>query len=141
MASVMIAAAVMGTSACGGEAEAQKKPASAKPKAMSLDTATAKFQKAVEDFDLVGCESKAPDTCWEQMTAVMKPARDLRKSMNAEKSVGAGFFTEAYALIDTMEDGIGVGQDLGAMVADTNRPKVLGSAHDLAEWLDAHPTK
>jgi hypothetical protein len=82
------------------------------------------------------------------MQALMKPGRDLRKAMNAEKSVGADFWTDAYALIDTMEDGIAVGEDQGVPVADTemaammsNRDEVLGSAHDLSDWLDAHPVK
>jgi hypothetical protein len=65
--------------------------------------------------------------------------------MNAEKSVGPEFWTEAYALIDTMEEGLAVGEDLGvpagaeAIPELTNRDDVFGSAHDLADWLDAHP--
>lgn len=62
--------------------------------------------------------------------------------------MGPEFWTEAYALIDTMEEGIAVGDDKGAAVADevtakalSNRDEVFGSAHDLVDWLDEHPTK
>lgn len=81
----------------------------------------------------------------DQMMALMTPARDLRGAMNAEKSVGGGFWTEAYAVIDTMEKGIAVGEDQGdpagaAMLPEaSNRDDVLGSAHDLSDWLDQHP--
>jgi hypothetical protein len=82
------------------------------------------------------------------MNTIVDSARDLRKAMNADKSVGADFWTEAYAMIDTMEKGIAVGEDLGAPAGAatnsdmTNRDDdVFGSAHDLADWLDAHPIK
>ncbi|MFI8860422.1 hypothetical protein ACIGW5_28035 [Streptomyces prasinus] len=95
-----------------------------------------------------GCLPKEPGTRWEQMQALIEPARALRKAMNAEKSVGPEFWTEAYALIDTREKGIAVGDDKGAPVADqvisrelSNRDEVFGSAHDPIDWLDEHPTK
>ncbi|MGW4020451.1 MULTISPECIES: hypothetical protein [unclassified Streptomyces] len=41
-----------------------------------------------------------------------------------------------------MEDDIALGRDLGALTSGikelTNRDDVLGSAHDLSDWLDAH---
>ncbi|MFE1206196.1 hypothetical protein ACFW5V_31405 [Streptomyces sp. NPDC058762] len=121
--------------------------ATAAAKTPSVADTTATFQAAVTKFDTDGgCLDRAPGTCWEQMVALMEPARDLRKAMNAEKTVGAEFWTEAYALIDTMEKGIAVGDDKGLTVADekmaamlSNRDDVLGSAHDLADWLTAHP--
>ncbi|MFF6953839.1 hypothetical protein ACFZAD_35040 [Streptomyces iakyrus] len=64
--------------------------------------------------------------------------------MNAEKSVGADFWTEAYALIDTMEKGIAVGEDQSAPASAATLPEtsnwddVLGSAHKLCDWLDQH---
>jgi hypothetical protein len=141
-------AAAVGVAGCGGNAEADAKKPPAKAKTPSLTDATTTFQAAVTKFDTDGgCPEKESGTCWEQMQALMKPARDLRKAMNAEKSVGADFFTEAYVLIDSMEEGIAVGEDQGVPVADeemaalmSNRDDVLGSAHDLSDWLDAHPT-
>lgn len=62
------------------------------------------------------------------MTAVIEPARDLRKAMNADKATGPEFWSEAYALIDTMETGMAVGED-----QFSNRPDVLGSAHHLSD--------
>ncbi|MFD8194692.1 hypothetical protein [Streptomyces wuyuanensis] len=107
---------------------------------MSVADATAEFQATVTKFDTDGgCLDKAPGTCWEQMQELIEPARGLRKAMRAEKSVGPEFWTDAYALIDKMENGIAVGEDKGALAFDTNRPDVFGSAHDLAEWLDEHP--
>jgi hypothetical protein len=81
------------------------------------------------------------------MNTVVDAARDLRKAMNAEKSVGPEFWTGAYTLIDTMENGIAVGEDRGAEAGAatlpemTNRDDVFGSAHDLVDWLDTHPIK
>ncbi|MGW4699837.1 hypothetical protein [Streptomyces sp. NPDC004285] len=72
---------------------------------------------------------------------MMEPARDLRKAANADKSTGPEFWSDAYALIDQMEEGIKVGRDLGATAPDTNRPVVLGSAHQLVAWLYTHPIK
>ncbi|MGV9509321.1 hypothetical protein ACWDQZ_27350 [Streptomyces tendae] len=121
--------------------------AAAAAKTPSVEETTATFQTAVTKFDTDGgCLDRAPGTCWEQMVALMEPARDLRKAMNTEKTVGAEFWTEAYALIDTMEKGIAVGDDKGLTVADekmaamlSNRDDVLGSAHKLSDWLDQHP--
>ncbi|MFF8399837.1 hypothetical protein [Streptomyces sp. NPDC016172] len=144
-----LAAAVATVSGCGSsDGESDAKPA-AKAKTVSVEDATTTFQAAVTKFDADGgCLEQESGTCWEQMQALMKPARDLRKAMNAEKSVGADFWTDAYALIDTMEDGIAVGEDQGVPVADTemaakmsNRDDVFGSAHDLSDWLDEHPIK
>ncbi|MCD9904583.1 hypothetical protein LUR56_39915 [Streptomyces sp. MT29] len=120
---------------CSGDAEAEPKP-SATVKTVNLDQATTAFETAVTDFDLTdGCPSAAGE-CWDKMNTVMKPARDLRKAMNAHEGTGPEFWSEAYALIDTMEDGIAVGED-----QVSNRPDVLGSAHDLVDWLAAHPVK
>ncbi|MET7573370.1 hypothetical protein ABZT04_33470 [Streptomyces sp. NPDC005492] len=136
---VMTVAAASGCSS--SDAKADAKPA-AKAKTVDLGKATTTFQAAVTKFDTDGgCLEQEPDTCWEQMQALMEPARTLRKAMNAEKSVGADFWTDAYALIDTMEKGIAVGEDQGATAVGTNRPDVLGSAHDLSDWLDEHPIK
>ncbi|MGW0705778.1 hypothetical protein ACWD4G_07390 [Streptomyces sp. NPDC002643] len=109
---------------------------------VSISDATTEFQAAVSKFDADGgCLEKAPGTCWEQMQTLMTRTRGLRKAMNAEKSVGADFWSPAYELIDTMEDGIAVGEDKGATAVDTNRPDALGSAHDLSDWLDENPIK
>ncbi|MFG3132829.1 hypothetical protein ACGFZU_34675, partial [Streptomyces tendae] len=141
-ASIMFAVvAAVGVSGCGGDAEAdaEKPTASATAAPVSLGEAKTTLQDAVTQFDTDGgCLEREPGTCWEQMQALMEPARTVRKAMNAEKSVGADFWTEAYALIDTMEKGIAVGEDQGAPVGAANDPSmsnrddVLGSAHDLA---------
>lgn len=34
-----------------------------------------------------------------------------------------------------------VGEDKGATAVGTNRPDVLGSAHDLSNWVDENPIK
>ncbi|MEU7291751.1 hypothetical protein AB0A76_00880 [Streptomyces exfoliatus] len=116
------------------------KPATEAP-TLSVKQASTTFQAAVTKFDTDGgCLDQEPGTCWDQMQAVMKPARDLRKAANADKSTGPEFWSEAYALIDTMEKGIAAGKDLGAEAPVTNRPDVLGSAHKLSDWLDQHPT-
>lgn len=143
---LFVAMAVAVLSGCSSsDDEGDAKPA-AKAKTVSVDAATTTFQGAVTKFDTDGgCLEQAPGTCWEQMTALMEPARDLRKAMNAEKSVGADFWTEAYTLIDTMEDGIAVGEDQGVPAGGatelTNRDDVFGSAHDLSDWLDKNPIK
>ncbi|MFJ9041916.1 hypothetical protein ACIRF8_35870 [Streptomyces sp. NPDC102406] len=146
VASALIAAAVMGTSACGGDAAAQKKPA-VKPEAMSVQAATAEFQDVVASKD---CETMEPGSCWGEMENFIKGARQLRKAMNADDSVDGSFFSEAYVLIDTMEDGFDAGEDLGgsqdgesidAAQDRSNRDEVFGAGNDLSEWLDAHPTQ
>ncbi|MER7952061.1 hypothetical protein ABTY59_32185 [Streptomyces sp. NPDC096079] len=139
---LVLAVTVAAVSGCGSndDSTSGKAPASAAP-APSVKDASAAFQAAVTKFDTDGgCLEAAPDTCWDQMQAVMEPARELRTAANADKA-GPAFWSEAYALIDTMEKGIGVGKDLGATSPTTNRPDVLGSAHKLADWLDAHPTQ
>lgn len=109
---------------------------------MNLGEVTATFQDAVTTFDTDGgCLEQESGIRWDWMTVVMTPARDLWKAMDAEKSVGPEFWAGAYALSDTMEKGIAVDQDQGVPASDikelTNRNDVLGSAHDLSDWLDA----
>jgi hypothetical protein len=139
---LVLAATVAAVSGCSSSDDSGDAEPAAKAKTVSVGDATTTFQAAVTKFDTDGgCLEKEPGTCWEQMQALMTPARDLRKTMNSEKSVGADFWTDAYALIDTMEKGIAVGDDKGATAVGTNRPDVLGSAHDLSDWLDEHPIK
>ncbi|MFB7403336.1 hypothetical protein ACFCZR_24485 [Streptomyces rubiginosohelvolus] len=134
-AALLAAAVAIGVSGCGGQAEAESKSAaSTAKKPVSLEKATTAFEAAVTEFDASGGCPSAAGECWDKMTAVMQPARELRKAMNAHKDTGPEFWSEAYALIDTMEDGIAVGED-----KFSNRPAVLGSAHDLVDWLAAHP--
>ncbi len=135
MAGALLAAAVMGTSACGGKAEAQKN-APAKPTAPSVVAATKTFQGAVTNFDTSDGCPKAAGECWDKMKALAEPAKVLRKAMNADKKTGSAFWREAYVLLDKMEKGMAVGED-----TFTNRPDVLGSAHDLSDWLDENPVK
>lgn len=144
---LVLAATVAAVSGCSNSSDedAAVKPAE-KRKALSVADATDTFQAAVTKFGTDGgCPHEEPGTCWEQMQALMKPARDLRKAANAHSQTGPEFWSEAYALIDTMEEGIAVGQDRGAPVGGltelTNRDDVLGTAHDLSRWLDAHPTE
>ncbi|MFE9400101.1 hypothetical protein [Streptomyces flavidovirens] len=131
---VLAAAVTVGASGCGGDAAAQKQLE--KSKTVSVTEATTAFQDAVAEFDSTNGCPKAVGECWDKMTAVMEPARELRKAMNADEGAGPEFWSEAYALIDTMEDGMAVGED-----RFTNRPKVLGSAHSLGDWLDEHPVE
>ncbi|MET8696933.1 hypothetical protein ABZV65_30835 [Streptomyces bauhiniae] len=135
----MLVLTVAAASGCGTSEKAEQSVA-AKPKTVSVAAATKDFKAAVDTFDTDGgCLEQAAGTCWSEMTAVMGPARTLRKAMNSDKTVGPEFWTGAYALIDTMENGIAVGEDKGAGTF-SNRPDVLGSAHKLADWLDEHPT-
>ncbi|GAA1432164.1 hypothetical protein GCM10009601_52500 [Streptomyces thermospinosisporus] len=144
---LILAVTVAAVSGCSSSDDAgDGKPtgtAVAKATAPSVKEATTTFQAAVTKFDTDGgCLEEEPGTCWDQMKALMEPARDLRAAMNAEKSVSADFWTEAYTLIDTMEKGIAVGEDKGAAGGSaelTNRDDVLGSAHDLSDWFDQHP--
>lgn len=139
---LVLAVTVTAVSGCGsdGGSTAEKPAAPSTPAAGSVKDAAAALKAAVAEFDTVGCPEMAPDTCWDQMQAVMEPARELRKAANADKA-GPAFWSEAYVLIDKMEKGIATGKDLGASHPDTNRPDVLGSAHELSRWLDAHPTQ
>ncbi|MGG7574141.1 hypothetical protein [Streptomyces sirii] len=132
---MLLAAAVMGTSACDGKAEAQKK-APAKPTVPSVVAATKTFQDAVTNFDTSDGCPKADGECWDKMKAVAEPAKVLRKAMNADKKSGPAFWREAYVLLDKMEKGMAVGED-----TFSNRPDVLGPAHDLSDWLDENPVK
>lgn len=143
-------AAVVGVSGCGGDAEADaEKPAtaSASPTAPSFSKASSAFRDVAANAYLDDVCTQEAGSCWDKMNTVVDAARDLRKAMNAEKSVGPEFWTGAYTLIDTMEDGIAVGEDQGAEAGAatlpemTNRDDVFGSAHDLVDWLDAHPIK
>ncbi|MFB6772826.1 hypothetical protein [Streptomyces sp. NPDC056337] len=141
-------AAVVGVSGCGGDAEADaEKPASASPTAPSFSKASEAFRDVAANAYLDDMCTQEAGTCWDKMNTIVESARDLRKAMNAEKSVGADFWTEAYTLIDTMEKGLAVGEDQGAPAGAatipemTNRDDVFGSAHDLVDWLDAHPIK
>ncbi len=141
-AGVVLAVSVAAVSGCSGDAETNDtKPAAVKT--VSVTKASADFKAALADQDVTGCESMEPGTCWEQMGALLKPARTLRKAMNADKSGGPGFWTEAYAIINRMEKGYAVGEDEGggANNTTTNRIAVFGGAHDLEDWLDEHPTK
>lgn len=137
---LVLVATVAAASGCSSSSnEGTSRPA-AKAKTLSVQEATTTFQAAVTKFDTDGgCLEKEPGTCWEQMQALMKPARDLRKAANADKDTGPEFWSEAFALINKMEDGIAVGQDQGATAMGTNRPDVFGSAHDLSDWLDEYP--
>ncbi|MCL7430527.1 hypothetical protein [Streptomyces sp. YS415] len=140
--------AAAGVSGCGGDAEADaKKPAAASAKAPSFSKASRAFQDVAANAYLDDVCTTEAGTCWDKMNTTVDAARDLRKAMNAEKSVGPEFWTEAYKLIDTMEEGLAVGEDQGApagaatLPEATNRDDIFGSAHDLADWLDAHLIK
>lgn len=111
VAGVALTAAVVGTvSGCGGDADASsaKKKTAAPP---SFAKASAQFEDALGNQ----CQSMEPDSCWSEMDALMKSARKLRAAMHGEKSVDTTFWSPAYALIDTMEDGIAQGSDLGVL--------------------------
>ncbi|MFD9394197.1 hypothetical protein ACFWBB_26695 [Streptomyces sp. NPDC060000] len=139
---LVLAATVAAASGCSSSSdEDTAKPAAKAEKTLSVGEATTTFQAAVTKFDTDGgCLEQEPGTCWEQMQALMKPARDLRKAANADKETGPEFWSDAYALIDTMEDGIAVGEDQGVPAGGvTNRTDVLGSAHKLSDWLDKNP--
>uniref|UniRef100_A0AAU3HQ57 Lipoprotein n=1 Tax=Streptomyces sp. NBC_01393 TaxID=2903851 RepID=A0AAU3HQ57_9ACTN len=142
-AGIVLAAAVISTvSGCGGHADVDKgepkKPAATAP---SFSKASAAFQDKVANSYLDDeCTTEA-GTCWDRMKDIVASARVLRKAMNGEKSVGADFWTDAYALINKMEKGLKPGRDLGVNEMTSNRPAVFGSAHDLADWLDEHPIK
>ncbi|MFJ9719708.1 hypothetical protein ACIRPQ_27940 [Streptomyces sp. NPDC101213] len=142
---LLLAVTAAAASGCSSDNEAsgETKPASAP--APSFQTATTVFRETLAQYGTGSCPSTEPGTCWEQMQAVIEPTRTLRKAMNAEKSVSPEFWTEAYALIDTMEKGIAVGEDQGVPASGindlTNRDDVFGSAHELEDWLDAHPIK
>ncbi|MEU9925113.1 hypothetical protein AB0H51_28160 [Streptomyces griseoluteus] len=138
----LLAVTVAAVSGCGGDAEAdapKKETAAAAP---SLSKATTAFQGAVSDLDSMDCPEEA-GTCYEEMTAVMGPARTLRKAMHAAKGTTAGFWSPAYALIDKMEEGYAVGDDQGGGLNNTtsNRIAVFGGAHDLSDWMDEHPVE
>ncbi|WP_282794598.1 hypothetical protein [Streptomyces sp. CC224B] len=142
---LVLAATVAAASGCGGsDDEDTSKPAAKAEKAPSVKAAVTAFQDAVTEFDEDGgCVEKEPGTCWPQMKALMKPARDLRKAANADDKNGPKFWSEAYALINTMEKGVKVGNDQGVPAGEsmalTNRDDVFGSAHKLSDWLDQHP--
>jgi hypothetical protein len=141
---LVLAVTVGAASGCSSSSDKDtaKPAAAAAAKAPSVEEATTTFQAAVEKFDTDGgCLEQEPGTCWEQMQALMKPARDLRKAANSDEA-GPEFWSEAYALIDTMEEGIAAGEDQGVPPGGvTNRTDVLGSAHELSDWLDAHPVQ
>ncbi|MGW4087069.1 hypothetical protein ACWEGS_28955 [Streptomyces sp. NPDC004822] len=134
---VGVALAMAALSGCGGDGGAESKPKAA-ASAPSVQKATTAFQDALSATG--DCEVE-PGTCWEQMTAVIKPARKLREAMRADKTVSAEFWSPAYAIIDKMEDGYAVGEDQGGGADNmtTNRIAVFGGAHDLSDWLDEHP--
>ncbi|MEU5181110.1 hypothetical protein AB0G49_13770 [Streptomyces longwoodensis] len=141
---VALAAVLAAASGCGGDAEAKSKPKATATAAAgpSVEKAAADFQGVLADFDTVGCASMEAGTCYEEMKQLLEPARTLRKAMNADKRVGPDFYSEAYALVDRMEKGVAMGEDLGGgeMNLTSNRPLVFGGAHDLSDWLDQHPT-
>ncbi|WP_409239923.1 hypothetical protein [Streptomyces sp. PA5.6] len=145
VSTLVLAVAVAVVSGCSSSDEDAGKPGGKpSPNTLTVTKAITIFQAAVTQFDTDGgCLEKEPGTCWEQMQALMQPARDLRKAANAHKETGPEFWSEAYALMNTMEEGIAVGEDKGAppgeATALTNRDDVLGSAHDLSDWLDQHP--
>ncbi|GAA2439497.1 hypothetical protein [Streptomyces glaucus] len=146
---LILAAAVATVSGCSSSDDGGAAKPAAKPKTVTVTEAAATFQTAVTTFDTDGgCLEQASGTCWEQMQTLMESARTLRKAANAHEGTGPEFWSEAYALIDTMEEGIAVGEDQGVPVADlemaeklSNRDEVFGSAHDLSDWLDAHPVQ
>ncbi|MBV1940851.1 hypothetical protein KUF83_30415 [Streptomyces sp. BV286] len=147
VSAVALGVIVAAVSGCGGSGDdsAAPKPAAVKtPKTVSLDKASTAFEDAVTDHDSTGgCVSVEINTCYDAMIDLIEPARDLRKAMNADKSMPADFWTDAYVLIDTMEEGVAIGEDRGGgeMNTASNRPKVFGSAHDLVDWLAANPVK
>jgi hypothetical protein len=133
---LVLAVTIAAVSGCSSSSDEDTAKPAAKAETLSVKEATTTFQAPVAKFDEDGgCLEKEPGTCWEQMQALM-PARDLRKAANADKGTGPEFWSEGYALIDKMEGGIEVGEDKGATAIGTNRPDVLGSAHDLSDWLD-----
>ncbi|MEU1895708.1 hypothetical protein [Streptomyces pristinaespiralis] len=134
---VMVAAAVMVTSGCGGEAEAKKPAASASPSvtatAPTLEESVRHYQDDMRDLNVQGC----PADCGKELSEVYNNALSLRKSMN-DSEAAPGTFTEAYRLIDELQQGYIVGAD---MSEEAGRPLVLGPARELNTWLNEHPVE
>lgn len=142
-AGVVLAVTLAAVSGCSSsdDSSSGKKATTAAAAAPSLEKATSAFQDAVSVNASGSCPEEA-GTCWDEMTNIIKPTRTLRKAMRANKAVGAEFWSPAYAIMDKMEDAYAVGEDEGGGINNTtsNRIAVLGGAHDLSDWLDAHPT-
>lgn len=143
-AGVMLVCALAAVSGCSSSDDSSdgKKATTAAAVAPSLEKAASAFQDAVSENANGSCSEEA-GTCWDEMTAVIQPARTLRKAMRAHKGVSAEFWSPAYAIIDKMEDGYAVGEDQGGGINNTssNRVAVFGGAHDLSDWLDEHPVE
>ncbi|MDX2530838.1 hypothetical protein [Streptomyces europaeiscabiei] len=81
--------AAVGVSGCGGDADTDaKKPAAASAKALSFSEASKAFQDIATTAYLDDVCTKEAGTCWDKMNTIADSARDLRKAMNAETSVG-----------------------------------------------------
>jgi hypothetical protein len=126
------AVVVLGAAACGGQTEA-KPEAKASPTAPSVTEAREAFQGDLRRLQIAGC----PPDCTTDLQQISHYAGELRKAMNADPKVGAEFYSPAYALIDKIQTGARAVDG----TVESQRPQVLGPAHDLSDWLDEHPTQ
>ncbi|MFC8640068.1 hypothetical protein ACFUC2_04830 [[Kitasatospora] papulosa] len=129
---VLAAVTVAGVAGCGGKADAESKP-SVSPAASgpTLAEAVVAFQDDLAALNLEGC----PSPCGPEIVEVYNNAQMVRRQMN-ESDAAQGVFTEAYALMDDIQQGFNArgGQDTAA-----SRALVLGPARDLDQWLSDHP--
>jgi hypothetical protein len=136
-AGVLLAAAVMSTSACGADSEADAKPQAKQSKssvtpAQKLRKAAEKYTDDLDELEMAGC----PTDCGPDMADVYDNALGVRNAMQ-DSDARTGTFTVPLQLINTLEKGFIVYGQSGD--SESSRPSVLGPAYKLRQWLDDNP--
>ncbi|MEW1657920.1 hypothetical protein [Streptomyces sp. NPDC093707] len=149
-AALLSATAMAATAGCGGAAEADnlpKKPPAATSK--PVKSVKAQWDTTMEWWALhdIGCLNGAdvaarPEGCGVRLQDYVDDVRKIRTAMNRDPEAPKGFYTDAYAIMDRIEQAAAspAGED------DTEgwlqaRPLIWVHGQKLNQWIAAHPLR
>ncbi len=132
--SMLLMGAVVTVSAgCGNSAEGGETPAAVgTAKTPAVADAAKTYADDLDALAWAGC----PSDCDKDLNEIVANARTLRTAMNDDPA-GPSFWSPAYRLVDQIEEGRAKVQG----DATWNRALILTPAHQLSDWLMAHPSK
>ncbi|MFJ5143008.1 hypothetical protein [Streptomyces sp. NPDC088707] len=145
---VALLAVVTVTGAAGCSGEAAPKPAAS----TAAPTKAGKPVKAQWDESMewwathdLGCVDGSavggnPEGCAVRVQDYVEDVRKIRKAMNADTAAPAGFYSEAYVIIDRLEKfaGTPTGESDTQGWLDA-RPLIWMQGQALGKWIEAHP--
>ncbi|MFF0754354.1 hypothetical protein [Streptomyces sp. NPDC004267] len=145
---LLAAVTMAGAAGCSGKAEAGAKPAASTAAAKKPGKPVkVQWDESMEWWTAhdLGCVDGSavgenPEGCAVRVQDYVDDVRKIRKAMNGDAAAPAGFYSEAYVIIDRLEKYAGT----PAGESDTQgwlaaRPLIWMQGQALGKWIEAHP--